>query len=73
MKCPCCGKDMEIGFVQSTHKFFFKKEQKKNFWGDMEQDGDILLSINNWNAPVANAYHCKNCKKVVIDYSETNK
>ena len=69
MKCPCCGKDMTAGFVQSGRAFYFKENQKKSIWGNIAEKDDILLSTNNWYVPTAAAYHCNDCKKVVIDYS----
>lgn len=69
MKCPCCGKDMEKGFVQSTRRLFFNIKEFKHFWEDIDQKDSILLSSNNWTNPTAIAYNCQDCKKVVIDYT----
>ena len=65
MKCPCCGKEMISGVVQGGGPFCFRtKTCSKRFFSD-----ETLLSSHNWTRPTAVAYHCADCKKVVIDYS----
>ena len=69
MKCPCCGNEMESGIVQSARQMFFTTKAHKNWFIPDEGSGEVLLSSHNWTRPTCAAYHCEECKKVVIDYS----
>lgn len=69
MKCPYCGNEMINGFVQGSRGFFFAVEKHSVwFWPDRSK-GEFLLSSNNFTVPTCAAYHCSNCKKVILDYS----
>ena len=69
MKCPCCGNKMKSGIVQSARTIFFTtKEHKIRFIPDVAS-GEVVLSSHNWTRPKCAAYHCEECKKVVMDYS----
>jgi hypothetical protein len=70
MKCPCCGKEMTSGIVQSARQIFFTTKAHKNwFIPDTAVNEEIVLSSHNWTRPTCTAYHCAECKKVVVDYS----
>ena len=70
MKCPCCGKEMTSGIVQSARQIFFTTKAHKNwFIPDTAGNEEIVLSSHNWTRPTCTAYHCAECKKVVVDYS----
>lgn len=67
MKCPGCGKEMEKGAVQSTRSYYFTKETSKfssvpNLGTDIRLSGGGVLQT-----PTCTAFHCKDCKKVVLD------
>ena len=68
MKCPTCGQEMEEGVVQSAREIFFTIEPHR-FWFKVKKE-EVLLSSHNWTRPTCIAYLCRNCKKVVINYSE---
>lgn len=70
MKCPYCDKEMEKGFVQSARTVLYTTEKNEGLF-TIKAKGDIVLTSNNWTNPTCIAYHCRDCKKVVIDYSET--
>ena len=69
MKCPCCGKEMQSGVVQSARQIFFT-ENPHRFWffPDAAGKDEVMLSTHNWTRPTCTAYHCLKCRKVVIDY-----
>lgn len=70
MKCPCCGKEMITGIVQSARQIFFTTRAHKNwFLPDIAVDEETVLSSHNWTRPSCVACHCAECKKVVIDYA----
>lgn len=76
MKCPCCGNEMTVGFVQSTRRIRFTTEKNES-WFDLcemlqlQPKDEIVLSFDNWTHPTCIAYHCSDCKKVLIDYLES--
>ena len=69
MKCPYCSREMTKGWVQSARRVLFTTN--KNDGGlDIKDKSDVVLTANNFFNPTCVAYHCGNCKKVVIDYAE---
>ena len=70
MECPCCDNEMTKGIVQSARQIFFTTKAHGNwFIPDTVCGKEIVLSSHNWTRPTCTAYHCVECKKVVIDYS----
>ena len=70
MRCPCCSKEMTRGVAQSARQIFFTNQAHKNWFApDVAGKGEVLLSAHNWTRPTCAAFHCPDCKKVVIDYS----
>lgn len=71
MKCSCCNREMVSGVVQSARQIFFTTKEHK-FWlvPDTACGEEVLLSSHNWTRPTCTAYHCPDCKKVVIDYND---
>ena len=58
MQCPYCGKEMELGLVQSPHE---------------NKDAIVLSPLNIKNmitGCAVRAFLCRSCKKVIIDYSD---
>lgn len=70
MKCPFCGKEMINGAVKSAREIIFTKNtEKKLFKTTIARDEEFSLSSNNLGRPTCVAYHCPECRKVIIDYS----
>ncbi|TCL41906.1 PF20097 family protein [Harryflintia acetispora] len=71
MKCPFCDREMEKGYITSDgNAIAWRKERHESAL--VGKGGGVQLS---WNilggaAAVKNAYHCKGCEKIVIDYSD---
>ena len=72
MKCPYCGKEMEKGLLQSPQEIAWLNGERKHFFGKAEfHDGSVVLSEFSFlKGSVVTAYLCRDCKKVLIDYSE---
>ena len=84
MKCPLCEKEMEKGFVQTGQRMsWVEKEMEKGFvqtgqrmsWVKQKhkaslipQEGEVLLGNNVFSGLSFEAYICKSCKKIVLDY-----
>lgn len=71
MKCPYCDEEMEKGYIVSdAMTMAWRKEKHKSARVRGKEDG-VQLSRQMFGASVLdNAYCCKNCKKIVLDYSE---
>ncbi len=68
MKCPYCGGEMEQGVIQSPHEICWKHE--KAFLGNAEfnEDAVILSELSMLRGSAAEAFRCRACEKIVIDY-----
>ena len=67
MKCPWCEKEMTAGFINSARKVLFSKNPNNDFFFIKSKD-DVMLTQHNWTCHSAKAYHCPDCKKVIVDY-----
>ena len=57
------------GVVQSARQIYFTNKAHKNwFVPDATGNEEVLLSAHNWTRPTCTAFHCPDCRKVVIDY-----
>ena len=71
MKCPCCNREMELGYIQCRDGVTWTK--KKYFWlafSSWQIDSVSLANGAAKNSRAVYAYNCSDCKKIVIDYSE---
>jgi len=74
MKCPYCEEEMELGLISSPHELSWKKDEKKPLFGRAEfHEGSVVLSeLSVVKGSAVAAYLCRNCEKVIIDYSKEN-
>ncbi len=72
MQCPYCGKGMEKGLISSPQEIAWLKGEKKPLLGRAAfHDGSVVLSeLSVMKGSAVTAYLCRECKKVLIDYSE---
>ena len=73
MKCPYCNKEMESGYVQCRDGLHWTpKKQKVAVLSGM---GKGAIAIGNENGYMANsfatAFHCDDCKTVIIQYGKS--
>lgn len=72
MKCPYCEKEMELGFIQCRDGVTWTPKKQRiaalSFFG---KGGIVLDNGAADNSRTVYAYRCDDCKKIVIDYSET--
>jgi len=69
MKCPYCNNEMELGYIQCRDGVTWTP--KKQLVAALSILGKGSVSLENGaaeNSRTVYAYHCKECKKVVIDY-----
>ena len=69
MKCPYCNKDMQQGVIESNHILRWKKTG--NLINRFKaHDHAVRLSRGSFvKGESAEAWLCRDCCKVVIDYS----
>ena len=62
MKCPKCGRQMELGYFYGQRALWSKNEAKFTI---VRGKNDIRISASG-----SPAYRCENCKKIIvtIDY-----
>lgn len=71
MKCPYCNQEIENGYITSNARAIaWRKEKYESAL--VKKGNGIQLSYNllGGTATIKNAYCCKYCKKIIIDYSE---
>jgi len=68
MKCPYCNSEMEQGLLQGMRRVAWVKKQHKISL--LPKQGEIMLEDNTFSDFIFPAQICKNCKKIVVDYSE---
>lgn len=71
MKCPCCGDEMTAGFLVSSRDITFTEEKPNEHpIFRVRKRSDLELNKGSGGAiPNCAAYHCINCKKILIDYA----
>lgn len=65
MKCPFCDNEMENGYIQSARDIFWGRKKHKLFFMN-----DEISIASGWNGSTKEAYACKVCQKIIIDYSD---
>ncbi len=68
MKCPYCNNEMEQGLLQGMRRVAWVKNRHKISL--FPKQGEILLENNTCNDFILSAEICKNCKKIILDYSD---
>lgn len=74
MKCPYCDNEMEKGLIQSPQEIAWLKGENKHALARARfHDGSVVLSgFSFTKGSAVVSYLCRECKKVVIDYSDGN-
>lgn len=68
MRCPYCNEEMEQGYLQTMQRIAWTKKIHKISL--LPKDGEVLLENNTFKGANFQAYICKQCKKVLFDYSD---
>lgn len=67
-KCPFCGAELEKGYVQALHRMAWVKSPHK--LSLLPKEGEILLGNHMFKDVILDACICKNCQKIIVDYSK---
>lgn len=68
MKCPYCKEKMEAGYLQTGTRIAWTKAIHKLSLNPRR--GEVMLENNMFKGADFQAYICKQCKKVLFDYSD---
>lgn len=66
MKCPYCNEEMKRGYIQSASPIFWGEEKHKIFMVE-SREGEFRLSEGVLKGSFAIAFHCKTCKKIIMN------
>ena len=66
--CPFCNAPMEKGLLHAGNLIVWVK--KKHRLSLLPKEGEVVLDRNLFSIPSVPACICKQCKKVIADYSE---
>ena len=70
MKCQICGNEMEKGFLEAYKVLLWS--QKKHKLSLAQENGEVgFYKYNPFSYMYLDAYICKQCKKIVIDYENS--
>ena len=72
MVCPYCEKEMDLGFIQCRDGVTWTPE--KRLVASLSVLGKGSVSLENGaadNSSAVYAFKCADCKKVIIDYSNS--
>ncbi len=70
MLCPYCKAEMEKGFLQGGNILVWVR--KKHYLSLLPKEGEVLLDRNYLTGSAVPSWICKQCKKVIAEYSEKN-
>ena len=68
MKCPNCNNEMEQGYLQGIRRVAWVKRPHKASL--LPKQGEILLENNIFKDFIFAAWICKDCEKILVDYSD---
>lgn len=69
MKCPYCNMEMEQGVIQSSQEINWQKKKHLLNRSDLHKDAVRLSARSFFKGSAVEAWLCRNCRKVIIDYS----
>lgn len=76
MNCPCCGNEMEPGYIQCRDGVYWSRKRRAVPALPPLKHNSIRLGTPDEINPFAGGYAvevycCPDCKKMVIDYGKT--
>lgn len=69
MLCPYCHKEMEAGYLVTDGHYLTWTKDPYGSVRAKEKDGDVRISGNLFSCTDAVAHCCKECGKIIVDYS----
>lgn len=73
MKCPYCNKELQKGYITSDARAIaWRKEKYESSLAGKGDGVQLSRNIMGGAATIPNAYCCKSCEKIIIDYSNND-
>lgn len=69
MKCPYCGKEMEKGFLKSSHPIHWGEEKALGFVRKDLRLAKVSLE-GFFEGYFVESYSCSECKKIVVSFGD---
>lgn len=71
MDCPYCNSEMEKGYINTDGRYIAWRKEKHESAKVKKNEEGIQLGKKYVSAcNLENAYCCKTCKKIIIEYTE---
>lgn len=67
MQCPYCNGEVEIGILEGGRYLLWAKQLHKVSY--YPKAGEVLLGEKAVSSVIIDSYICKQCKKIIIDYT----
>lgn len=71
MLCPYCGNKMEKGVIQSGNELNWAERRHFFNRAEFHKKSVLLGELDFLRGTAVEAWLCRGCQKVIIDYSET--
>ena len=71
MLCPYCNEEMELGVIQSPHEINWGRKLRHFTSSNADPEAIVLGGYSFLKGCYTEAYLCRKCEKVIIDFSET--
>ena len=72
MICPYCNEEMEAGVIQSPHQISWKRKRRAFNRAEFYEGSIILSELSILRGSAAQAFCCRKCEKIIIDYRNGN-
>lgn len=69
MKCPCCGEEMEKGYMQGASGMTWTQDLH-NLMLAFPKENEVMFTSGGNAHCCCTAYICKECQKIIMDYSD---
>ncbi|MBQ8517976.1 MAG: hypothetical protein IJ455_00015 [Agathobacter sp.] len=73
MICPYCNDEMELGVIQSQHEINWSNKRRFLSSSAINDDVVVLSEFSFLRGSVVEAYLCRKCRKVMIDFDDSDK
>ena len=71
--CPCCGGELQSGFIQSGQRICWKQEQADGVHLPDKENGEFYLRGSGmWKGSACPGFYCPDCQLILLPQKEEN-